>query len=122
MKLNHLDLPVRDVPANVAFLERYFGLRLQAQKPSRSLAILSDGQGFVLVLQHREGAAELYGDGLHIGFLVDDADQVRALQARARADGADVTDVIVNGRGTMAYFVAPDGFRVEVAHQRVRFE
>jgi catechol 2,3-dioxygenase-like lactoylglutathione lyase family enzyme len=122
MKLNHLDLPVRDVAANVAFLERYFGLRLHARKPSRSLAILSDGAGFVLVLQQRDDTGDLYGDSLHIGFLLDDAEQVRELQARARADGADVSDVIVNGRGTQAYFVAPEGFRVEVAHQRVRFE
>jgi catechol 2,3-dioxygenase-like lactoylglutathione lyase family enzyme len=122
MRLNHLDLPVRDVPANVAFLERFFGLRLQAKKPSQGLAILSDGEGFVLVLQKREGGADIYRDHLHIGFLVEDAERVRELQARARAEGVEVSDVIVNGRGTMAYFVAPDGFRVEVACQRVRFE
>lgn len=122
MKLNHLDLPVRDIAANVAFLERYFGLHLQAAKPSSRLAILSDGHGFVLVLQRRENESDAYGDGLHIGFLLDDAESVRALQARARADGADVTDVIVNGRGTMIYFTAPDGYRVEVACQRVRFD
>jgi catechol 2,3-dioxygenase-like lactoylglutathione lyase family enzyme len=122
MKLNHLDLPVRDIPANVAFLERYFGLHLQSQRPSTRLAILTDGQGFVLVLQQREDAADLYRDGFHIGFLVDDAERVRELQARAHAEGANVTPVIVNGRGTMIYFVAPDGYRVEVAHQRVRFD
>jgi catechol 2,3-dioxygenase-like lactoylglutathione lyase family enzyme len=122
MRLNHLDLPVRDVPANVAFLERFFGLRLQAKKPSQSLAILSDGEGFVLVLQKREDDADIYRDHLHIGFLVEDAERVRELQAQARAAGVEVSDVIVNGRGTMAYFVAPDGFRVEVACQRVRFE
>jgi catechol 2,3-dioxygenase-like lactoylglutathione lyase family enzyme len=122
MKLNHLDLPVRDIPANVAFLQRHFGLRLESQKPSSALAILTDGHGFVLVLQRREGPGEPYRNGLHFGFLVDDADAVRELQARARADGAAVSDVIVNGRGTMIYFDAPDGYRVEVAHQRVRFD
>jgi catechol 2,3-dioxygenase-like lactoylglutathione lyase family enzyme len=53
--------------------------------------------------------------------LLDDPDEVRALQARARADGAVVSDVIVNGRGTIVYFTAPEGYRVEVSCQRVRF-
>jgi catechol 2,3-dioxygenase-like lactoylglutathione lyase family enzyme len=122
MKLNHLDIPVRDIPANVAFLERYFGLRLQAQKPSSALAIMTDGHGFVLVLQHRADTGDVYRENLHIGFLLDDAESVRQLHARARADGADVSDVIVNGRGTMVYFTAPDGYSVEVACQRVRFD
>lgn len=122
MRLNHLDLPVRDVAANVAFLERYFGLTLQANKPSSALAILTDGHGFVLVLQRREALGDVYGDNLHIGFLLDDAERVRALQARARADGATVSDVIVNGRGTLVYFTAPDGYKIEVSCQRVRFD
>jgi len=122
MKLNHLDLPVRDIAANVAFLQDYFGLRLQSAKPSSALAILTDGHGFVLVLQQRDDTNDIYAGSLHIGFLLDDAASVHALQARARSEGANVTDVIVNGRGTMIYFTAPDGYRVEVACQRVRFD
>jgi catechol 2,3-dioxygenase-like lactoylglutathione lyase family enzyme len=122
MRLNHIDIPVRDVAANVAFLERYFELRRQSHKASPALTILSDGQGFVLVLQRREAPAEAYPDGFHIGFLLDSPDSVRALWQRARSDGAEVSDVIENGRGTIIYFTAPDGYRVEVSHQRVRFQ
>lgn len=120
MKLNHLDLLVRDVPASVAYFERYFGLFPRTRRDSPALAILSDGQGFVLVLQQAPHPA--YPDGFHLGFLVEDAHCVRALQERARADGVAVSDVIVNGRGTMIYFEAPDGYRVEVSCQTVRWE
>jgi catechol 2,3-dioxygenase-like lactoylglutathione lyase family enzyme len=120
MKLNHLDLPVHDIAANVAFLERYFGLELRAHNPSPELAVLSDGHGFTLVLQRRETTGDIYRDNLHIGFLLDDAAAVERLQARARADGADVSDVIVNARGTLIFLVAPGGFRVEVACQHPR--
>jgi catechol 2,3-dioxygenase-like lactoylglutathione lyase family enzyme len=119
MKLNHLDLLVRDVPATVAYFERYFGLTALTKPTSPELAILGDGHGFVLVLQHHEEPR--YPGHFHLGFLVDDAETVRALQARARADGADVSDVIVNGRGTLLYFQAPDGYRVEVSCQNRRW-
>ena len=35
--------------------------------------------------------------------------------------GVDVSDVIVNGRGTMIYFTAPEGYRIEVSCQRSNF-
>jgi catechol 2,3-dioxygenase-like lactoylglutathione lyase family enzyme len=121
MKLNHLDLLVRDVPASIVYFERYFGLTALTKKDSKALAVLGDGHGFVLVLQHQEDPGAGYPDGFHLGFLVDDTDSVRALQARARADGIEVSDVIVNGRGTMVYFTAPEGYRVEVSCQRRNF-
>ena len=46
---------------------------------------------------------------------------VRALHARALADGAAVSDIIVNGRGTMIYLTAPEGYYVEVSCQKRRF-
>lgn len=119
MKLNHLDLLVRDVPATVAYLTRYFGLTARTKPDSPALAVMTDGQGFVLVVQHCEQPS--YPGHFHFGFLVDDPESVRSLQARARADGVEVSEVIENGRGTMIYFTAPDGYNVEVSCQRVRW-
>ncbi len=120
MKLNHLDLQVRDVRASVAYFERIFGLTLRS-KASPALAVLADGYGFVLVLQRAAPGEDRYPEGFHLGFLLDDAESVRALHARAKADGAAVSDVIVNGRGTIVYFTAPEGYRIEVSCQRVDF-
>jgi len=120
MKLNHLDLQVYDVPRTSQFFERYFGLQLQSNPNSGALAILTDSSGFVLVLQRCQ-AKERYPDGFHVGFLLDDVGSVRALHARALADGTAVSDVIVNGRGTMIYLTAPEGYHVEVSCQKHRF-
>lgn len=119
MKLNHLDLLVRDVPATTAYLSRYFGLTAQTRPEAPALTIMTDGHGFVLVLQRAE--APSYPEHFHLGFLVDEPEAVRELQSRARADGAAVSDVIENGRGTMIYFTAPDGYAIEVSCQRVRW-
>lgn len=121
MKLNHLDLLVYDVSRSAAFFERYFGLCLRSNPSSPALAILTDESGFVLVLQRAEPAAE-YPKGFHLGFLLEDVSRVLALRDRALADGTPVSDVIVNGRGTMVYLTAPEGYHVEVSCQKHRYE
>ena len=121
MKINHLDLQVHDVASSSRFFERYFGLQIQSNASSSALVIMTDESGFVLVLQ-RSKRAERYPEGFHVGFLLDDVDGVRALHARAVADGLQVSDVIVNGRGTMIYLTAPEGYYVEVSCQKHRFE
>lgn len=118
MNLNHLDLQVSDVPGHVSFFERVFGLECQSNRTSPAIAILSDHAGFVLVLQRKKQPGETYPEGFHLGFLVDDIQIVEAVQARAKAEGAPVTDLIHNNRGVMIYCRAPDGFSVEVSVRR----
>jgi catechol 2,3-dioxygenase-like lactoylglutathione lyase family enzyme len=119
MKLNHLDLQVQDVARTTAFFERYFGLRVHSNPSSPALVILTDEAGFVLVLQ-RSQQAQPYPQGFHLGFLLDDVAGVRALHERATNDGIAVSDVIVNGRGTLIYLTAPEGYFVEVSCPRHR--
>jgi catechol 2,3-dioxygenase-like lactoylglutathione lyase family enzyme len=120
MKFNHLDLQVSDVQRTVLFFERHFGLELQSSRTSPALAILGDGHGFVLVLQRKKNDADAYPEGFHVGFLVDDPDTVRRKQADLRDAGADVSDVIENGRGVLAYCRVTDGIMVEIAWHRTR--
>jgi catechol 2,3-dioxygenase-like lactoylglutathione lyase family enzyme len=117
MKLNHLDLQVSDVQESVLFFERFFDLTLTSSRTSSAMAFLTDGCGFVLVLQHAKGAIS-YPEGTHLGFLVDDDDTVRHVQARAREGGLDVSDVQESNRGVMMYCRAPDGYSVEVSCRR----
>jgi len=119
MNLNHLDLQVHDVAATRVFFERYFGLKTQSNPGSPALVVLTDEAGFVLVLQ-RASDDQRYPEGFHLGFLVDQVETVRALHARAVAEGTPVSDVIVNGRGTMIYLTAPEGYFVEVSCQKQR--
>ncbi|WP_319455715.1 MULTISPECIES: VOC family protein [unclassified Mycobacterium] len=118
MKLNHLDLQVADVRATAALFQSLFGLRLQSNSRSSSIAILGDGDGFVLVLQRTRSAAETYPSGFHFGFTLESVATVHDVQARARALQLDVTEVIENNRGTMVYCRMPDGYLVEVSSPR----
>jgi catechol 2,3-dioxygenase-like lactoylglutathione lyase family enzyme len=115
MKLNHLDLQVADVRATTTLFQSLFGLRLQSNPSSSSIAILGDDDGFVLVLQRARNAAETYPSGFHLGFTLESVDTVHDVQARARALHLDVSDVIENNRGTMVYCRMPDGYLVEVS-------
>ena len=120
MHINHLDLQVYDVRRSASFFERYFGLKLQSNPDSPALCILTDDEGFVLVLQ-RASAGERYPEGFHLGFLFDDVEKVLQLRERALAGDVAVSELIVNGRGTMVYLTAPEGYHVEVSCQRHRF-
>ncbi len=121
MNINHLDLQVQDVAASRSFFEQYFGLQVQSSPSSPALVIMTCESGFVLVLQ-RAASAERYPEGFHLGFLVDDAECVRAMHARAVAENTPVSGVIVNGRGTMIYLSRPEGYFIEVSCQSRRFE
>jgi catechol 2,3-dioxygenase-like lactoylglutathione lyase family enzyme len=120
MKLHHIDIQVHDVLADSAFFQEHFGLTPQSNPRSPAIAILSDGHGFVLVLQRRVDDRP-YPEGFHVGFYLADDAAVRAVHTQARAKGADVSELIVTGRGTSIYFNAPGGYKVEVTCPRRDF-
>ncbi|NUP09360.1 MAG: VOC family protein [Polyangiaceae bacterium] len=117
MKLNHLDLQVPDVPATAAFFERLYGLEIVSNRNSSAIIILSDREGFVLVLQ-RLAEGESYPKDFHVGFLVGNPDEVRAQHAKISAAGVESTDVEVNNRGVMFYCKAPGNITVETSWRK----
>jgi len=121
VKLNHLDLQVADVQRSVLLFEQLLGLRLDSSRASPALAILSDGAGFMLVLQRRKNDADAYPDGFHFGFLLDNIEAVRSFHGRAKESGlVEVSEVIENGRGVLVYLRTWDGLLIEVSWQRPR--
>jgi catechol 2,3-dioxygenase-like lactoylglutathione lyase family enzyme len=113
VKLNHLDLQVLDVPAASEFFVRHFAFERLTRADSPAIAILTDGEGFTLVLQRRTAVS--YPEGFHIGFIVDDPAEVYVRRAALADAGLDVSPVQVNGRGTMCYCHGPSGVLVEVS-------
>jgi hypothetical protein len=120
MHLNHLDLQVEDVPGLATFLERHFGLTIHGNRTSPAIIILSDNDGFTLVVQRRKHAHEAYPEGFHIGFFVDGEDAVRQHHLRMVADGVSCSDVFVKNRGVMFYLKAPGDITVEVGHRPLK--
>lgn len=119
MHLNHINLPVSDVPATRAFFERYFGFRCVVEKGADTFVALVDDGGMVLAISNFEGVdAVAYPKWFHVGFMqVEDA-KVDAIHQRLRTDGVEVGErKNMHGAWTF-YFTAPGGFTVEVFHQR----
>jgi lactoylglutathione lyase len=114
VKLNHLDLQVTDVSAFTQFLVAHFDLQALTRPGSPKLAVLTDGAGFTLVLQHAEAAGDPGATGLgHIGFLVDAPADVHAHHARLRAAGVEISVVSTDARGTRCYLRA-HGVLIEI--------
>jgi catechol 2,3-dioxygenase-like lactoylglutathione lyase family enzyme len=85
MKFNHLDLPVRNVPAVAAFFTRYFAMTALVARDDFTLLV--DGEGFSLVLNGLGAEhAAAFPRGFHVGFNVAQAEEVEDLHARLLAD------------------------------------
>lgn len=112
MKLNHINLTVTDVPATVAFLEKYFGLK--SQGGNDNFAALFDDDGLVLTLMTGGRVKEVkYPSTFHIGFGQESDEKVNEIYRRLKEDGYDVEPPQRSHAWTF-YVQAPGGFVVEV--------
>ena len=114
MKLNHLNLTVRNPVETQTFLAKYFDLRSMG-KASTKMAFLSDDNGMVLGLfpPGKEGQVR-YPETFHIGFIQETEDQVDVINSRLKADGFDVPAPSRQHGSWTFYFFAPGGFTIEV--------
>jgi len=115
MKLNHIDLQVPDVQETAQFFERHFAFKLLTAPTAKNIAVLHDEEGFSLVLQKSKRQDEVYPEGFHIGFVLDDVEQVYSMFNRLKGEGVQVGEVLVNNRGTMFYFKIPGDVLVEIS-------
>ncbi len=113
MRLNHVQISVRDVAASRRFYARHFGLdRAVHEEPG--FAILATGAGGLLAL-HAGPAADPLAPTGHFGFEVADAEAVAGAHARFAAAGLTIS-AYVNPPGGFAFarVIDPDGHHVEV--------
>ena len=113
MDLNHVNLPVIDVPATVAMFETHFGFRRAGGTPvSPKMAFLTDDSGLFLSLFQVPGTT--YPKMFHIGFIRPSVAEVLAIREQLSAAGFAPEEAREeHGRFTF-YFTSPGGFVVEV--------
>ncbi len=112
MHLNHLDLPVRDVPAATRYFMRGFGF--DVLREDEQMAILRGEAGFVLVLTHGAGR---YPEGFHMGFLQASDDAVHAAHERLTAAGIAAPAPEVKWGCLQFWCQAPGGLVIEISHR-----
>jgi catechol 2,3-dioxygenase-like lactoylglutathione lyase family enzyme len=115
MKLNHIDLQVSDVSRARAFFETHFGLRCTYQRKEQ-LAMLQDDDGLVFGVSNLFGSAPpVYPPDFHIGFILANESEVRAVHERLVGAGVEMkTDLRRGGPNMYFMCVGPDGITIEV--------
>ena len=121
MQLNHLHLSVSDVPACSRVFARYFGFSQLEASANGGFAVLSNSDGFVLVLM-RHGkntdSRHAYPPQFHVGFLIEEEARVVQLHADMVADGLRPSELEFSRGARRFYFSVPGGVQVEIGHRR----
>jgi catechol 2,3-dioxygenase-like lactoylglutathione lyase family enzyme len=119
MQINHLNFPVTDVAQTRSFFEKHFNFTCREIKGDNMMAILDGEEGFVLTLMsadfNRNGNST-YPDAFHLGFLVNDRDEVQSIWQRLHNDGVVLEQEPHNMRGVYGFYLhAPGNILVEVS-------
>ncbi|PTA68011.1 VOC family protein [Deinococcus arcticus] len=114
MKLNHINLGVKDVPQAVAIFQRHFGLRPagDGMPINDQMAFLRDDVGALLSMFRVEDPQ--YPRVFHIGFLQDSPEQVRAIYQQLTDSGFQIPAPSENHGRLTFYFNTPFGVVIEV--------
>ncbi|CAG9611947.1 hypothetical protein BACCIP111899_01119 [Bacillus rhizoplanae] len=120
MKLNHLNLCVNDLSAAKVFFETFFDFQCLEEK-GKALVVMSDNDGFILVLSDpkafKGGKDAIYPEAFHIGFLVEEPNEVDQLYDRLIDGGIEIDKEPYKMRGSSYgfYFTVFNGLLIEVS-------
>ena len=117
MKLNHLNLYVRDPRQTSQFFIDYFGFGRGNTNGLDTIAVIHGEDGFVLALSNFDKkTVPVYPNGFHFGFIQETREQVDSIYARLNAAGfASEAPRALHGSWTF-YFNAPGDILVEVQY------
>ncbi len=88
MQLNHLNLCVDNLAEARDLFQRCFDFQFIEQKGD-AIAVMTDGDGFTLVLSNPRAfggmTPTIYPEGFHVGFIVENPDLVNQIHRRLAA-------------------------------------
>lgn len=116
MRLNHVDLPVADIPGARDFFVEHFGFRCIFEG-EEGLTVLLDEADFALTLSALTGHNERrYPTGFHIGFNLDSEAQLRTTYANFLSLGIRVVRRLGDLGGALTFHcLAPGDVLIELA-------
>ncbi|WP_143308975.1 VOC family protein [Chitinophaga vietnamensis] len=118
MTINHLNLPLADVPAATDIFTRCLGFRTIETKGNNDIVVLANEAGFTLVLMANRKATPMYPDNFHFGFFLDSTEAVDACfrQLQNSSVQADRAPGKIRNSYTFYCFLEP-GVMMEVSYQ-----
>ncbi|TSJ40788.1 VOC family protein [Mucilaginibacter corticis] len=118
MKLNHINLPVKDVTAAREFFETYFNFRSEDIKLNDTLSVLKGEDGFTLVLMSEklnQNGNHAYPDAFHIGFFQSTEAEVTAIFERLKVGGIYLEKEPQLIRKTFGFYFRFQDILIEIA-------
>ena len=117
MQLNHLNLAVADIAEARHFFETFFDFQCVYSKGADTLAVLKGNNGFTLVLSNLDRAVPpVYPKDFHIGFILDNPEQVEAIFQRLQSAGVELPHQPREMRGSFIFYChAPSSILLEVS-------
>jgi len=116
MKLNHLNLVVSNVASTINLFETYFGFKCEDVKGDNIVAILKNSNDFTLVIMANKNGQPHYPDAFHIGFMLDNEDQVGEIFAKLKTGGIEVGQEPRKIRDSFGFYFNFDTVMIEVSH------
>ena len=117
--LNHINIPVYNVPELTRFFQQVFGFRLVDQRGAGTFSVLVGEDNFNLVLSHDKTVGpDTYPKLFHIGFLQESASSVQELYQRFHEAGFDAPAPVILTRGgppAYGFYYSAPGVIVEVS-------
>lgn len=118
MKLNHLNLTVKDLASARSFFEEYMQFTCTDSKPNDTLSVLKGVDGFLLVLMNErlnQQGNNAYPDAFHIGFYLENEVAVSALFEKLKAGGIVLTQEPQMIRKTFGFYFYLQNIFIEIA-------
>jgi len=116
MKLNHINIVVTNVAEVVRFFEIYFNFKCTETKGDNIVAVLKGDDGFILVLMKDKEGKSTYPDAFHIGFMLDNAEQVNEIYLKLKNGGIDVGQEPRKIRDSFGFYFHFEKIMIEVGY------
>jgi|SRR5689334_20868664 len=116
MKLNHINLVVKDVDQAIQFFETYFNFKCTERKGDGIVAVLKGSDDFTLVVMKAKEDAPVYPDAFHIGFMLDGEDQVIETYQQLKAVGVVSGQEPKKIRDSFGFYFTYQNVMIEIGH------
>jgi catechol 2,3-dioxygenase-like lactoylglutathione lyase family enzyme len=116
MKLNHINLVVANVEVAVKFFEQYFSFKCIEVKGDNIIAVLKNADDFTLVIMANKSDSIIYPDAFHIGFMLDNKEEVITTYKQLKTDGIEVGNEPKKIRDSFGFYFTFENIMIEVGH------
>jgi len=116
MKLNHINLVVKNLAAAVHLFEHYFGFKCTEVKGDNIVAVLKGTDDFTLVLMTSKDGDSKFPSDFHIGFMQATTEEVVTLYQNLKKGGMEVGQEPKKIRDSFGFYFLFENIMIEVGH------